>query len=246
VLPPSYTGLGSAWVGGAADAAHSRGVVVRAGRTTSLPAQRLPAGATLSVVLGAIDDSVVVEALDPQGRIVGQAPARLPLRTGKAGRTVTLTGLPATAVRVHAFSTRTDPIRHSWLGGGRSFTTTTPVRLTAGRTATVSLRAPAAATRDVAGIVTVTESDGLEVTGFGGIGGVTRSQAPGCAAMRHDRMVYAEYSGETASPDPDISALTDDVTSAGRLVGVCSVPGRFGANPSPPSRPSVPGQARAV
>jgi len=147
VWPPSATGLGSAWVGGAGDAAATRPVTVAAGRHVLAADLRLQPGATLVVVLGAIDASVVVEALDPQGRIVGQVPARLPLRTGKAGRTVTLTGLPATAVRVHAFSTSSDTVRHSWLGGTRTFATATPVALTAGGTVTVSMRAPAAPAR---------------------------------------------------------------------------------------------------
>jgi len=143
VLPPSYTGLGSAWVGGAGDMSRARQVTVPSGRAVSVPDLRLRAGAKLSVVvLGPVDESIVVEALDPQGRIVGQAPATLPLRTGKAGRTITLTGLPATAVRVHAFSTRTDPIRHSWLGGV-DFTTAEPIVLSAGRTSTVNIRPPA-------------------------------------------------------------------------------------------------------
>jgi len=142
VQPPSYTGLGSVWVGGAGDDRGARAVTVPYGRTLSLPDQRLRAGARLAVVLGAVDESVVVEALDPQGRIVGQAPVTLPLRTGRAGRTVTLTGLPATAVRVHAFSIRTDPEREIWLGGSR-FATATAVPLVAGRTVTVAMRAPA-------------------------------------------------------------------------------------------------------
>ena len=142
VVPPSYTGLGRVWVGGAGDAGRARAVRVPYGRTVSVPDQRLKAGARLAVVLGAVDPSVVVEALDPQGRIVGQAPVTLPIRPGRAGRTVVLTGLPATAVRVHAFSTRLHPDRESWLGG-RDFVSAVPVALTAGRTVIVSMRAPA-------------------------------------------------------------------------------------------------------
>jgi hypothetical protein len=141
VVPPSYTGLGSAWVGGAGDAGKARAITVPAGRAVSAPDLRLKSGARLSVVLTGIDDSVVVEALDPQGRVVGQAPAKLPIRPGKAGRTVTLTGLPATAVRVHAFSSRTEPVRHSWLGG-RNPAGAKPVALTAGRTVTVTMHTP--------------------------------------------------------------------------------------------------------
>ena len=145
VVPPSHTGLGSSWLGAAGDPASTRTVTVPVGGSLSVPDLRLSAGARLAVVLGAVDASVVVEALDVHGRVVGHAPARLPLSTGTAGRTVTLTGLPATAVRVHAFSTRTDPIRHGWLGG-RDFTTAEPVALTAGRTVTVSMQAPTPAT----------------------------------------------------------------------------------------------------
>jgi hypothetical protein len=76
VTPPSYTGLGSVWVGGAGDARRARAVTVPYGRTVSLPDQRLKAGARLAVVLGAVDESVVVEALDPQGRIVVRHPWR--------------------------------------------------------------------------------------------------------------------------------------------------------------------------
>ncbi len=133
VDPPSRTGLGAQWLGGAGDETRSATVWVRLGRTVAAPDMVLRAGATLSVRLrGARDATVAVEAFDLRGRAVG-----LPVLMGRNG-TAVLTGLPATGVRVHAWSSSLVRPAQGWFGGS-SFADAKSVVLRAGRTTSVTL-----------------------------------------------------------------------------------------------------------
>ncbi len=133
VEPPSRTGLGTQWLGGAGDETRSATVWVRLGRTSAAPDMVLRAGATLKVLLrGAWDGTVAVEAFDLRGRAVG-----LPVLMGRNG-TAVLTGLPATGVRVHAWSSSLVKPAQGWFGGS-SFADARPVAVRAGRTTSVTL-----------------------------------------------------------------------------------------------------------
>ena len=133
VDPPSRTGLGTQWLGGAGDETRSATVWVRLGRTSAAPDMVLRAGATLKVLLrGARDATVAVEAFDLAGRSVGA-----PVLMGRDG-TAVLTGLPSTGVRVHAWSSSLVRPAQGWFGG-RSFADARPVAVRPGRTTSVPL-----------------------------------------------------------------------------------------------------------
>ena len=133
VVPSQRSGLASQWLGGAADETRAATVPVRLGSTSTAPDLRLPRGATLRVKVGPAGKApVMVEAFDAQGRETGDLAL-----VGKDGIAV-LTGLPATAVRVHAESSSVLAPKGAWLGG-TSFKDAKGVALRAGRTTTVTL-----------------------------------------------------------------------------------------------------------